>query len=108
VSDSEPLIRNISDTARWAAMYRARESDRPDAVFHDRLARQLAGSRGQEIANAMPFSERQTWAWIARTYLFDEFISKQVAQVPKRDRCSLSLMDGNRSKCERCGRRPRT
>ena len=61
-------------------MYRARESDRPDAVFHDRFARKLAGSRGQEIAEAMPFSERQTWAWIARTYLFDQFISKQVAQ----------------------------
>ena len=58
----------------------SRESDRPDAVFHDRLARKLAGSRGQEIASAMPFSERQTWAWIARTYPFDEFISKQVAQ----------------------------
>ena len=61
-------------------MYRARESERPDAVFHDRFARRLADSRGQEIADAMPFSQRQTWAWVARTYLFDQFISKQVAQ----------------------------
>jgi len=61
-------------------MYRARESDRPDAVFQDRLARRLAGCRGQEIDDAMPFSQRQAWAWVARTYLFDQFISKQVAQ----------------------------
>ena len=33
MSDSEPLIRNISDTARWAAMYRAAESDRPALFF---------------------------------------------------------------------------
>jgi methyltransferase (TIGR00027 family) len=80
MSSSGPLIRGISDTARWAAMYRARESTRPDAVFRDPLARQLAGSRGHEIATAMPFSERATWAWVARTYLFDEFIAQQVAQ----------------------------
>ena len=76
VNDSEPLLRNISDTARCAAMYRARETDRPDAVFRDPFARRLAGSRGQEIADSMPFSERQSWAWVARTYLFDEFIGQ--------------------------------
>jgi methyltransferase (TIGR00027 family) len=74
------LIRNISDTARWAAMYRARESERPDAVFRDPFAKRLAGSRGQEIATVMPFSERQTWAWIARTFLFDQFITQQIEQ----------------------------
>ena len=48
------------------------QSDRPDAVFHDRFARKLAGSRGQEIADAMPYSERQAWAWVARTYVIDQ------------------------------------
>jgi methyltransferase (TIGR00027 family) len=80
VNDPEPLIRNISDTARWAAVYRASESDRPDAVFHDPFARRLAGSRGQSIALAMPYSQRQAWAFVARTYQFDQFITKQVAQ----------------------------
>ena len=80
MSAPEPLIRNISDTARWAALYRARESDRPDAVFRDPFARRLAGARGQEIAEAMPYSERQAWAWVARTYVFDRFVSKLVAQ----------------------------
>lgn len=32
---SGPLIRNVSDTALWVAVYRARETDRPDAVFRD-------------------------------------------------------------------------
>ena len=27
----------------------------------------------------MPYSERQAWAWVARTYAFDQFITKQVA-----------------------------
>jgi O-methyltransferase involved in polyketide biosynthesis len=39
-------IENVSDTARWVAMYRALESDRPDAHFHDPYARLLAGERG--------------------------------------------------------------
>ena len=80
MSSAEPLIRTISDTALWAAMYRASENDRPDAVFRDPFAKRLAGSRGQEIATSMPFSERQTWAWIARTYLVDQFITEQLAQ----------------------------
>ena len=77
---TEPLIRNISDTALWAAAYRARETDRPDAVFRDPFARRLAGTRGEQILESMPASKRQAWAWVARTYLFDQFITEQVAQ----------------------------
>jgi methyltransferase (TIGR00027 family) len=73
-------IENISDTARWAAFYRANETDRPDAVFRDRLARRLAGQRGEEIAATMPFFESHAWTWVTRTYLFDQFITEQVAQ----------------------------
>lgn len=73
------MIRDISDTARWAAIYRARETERPDAVFRDPLARRLAGQRGDEIAASMPFSEKATWSWVTRTYLFDQFIQEQVA-----------------------------
>jgi methyltransferase (TIGR00027 family) len=80
VSNPEPLIRNISDTARWAAVYRADESDRKDAVFRDRFARRLAGPRGEQIAEAMPAANNPTWPWVTRTYLFDRFIGEQVAQ----------------------------
>jgi len=80
VSQTEPPIRSISDTARWAALYRALESERPDAIFRDPLARRLAGTRGAQIADSMTFGKNPTWPWVTRTYLFDQFISEQVAR----------------------------
>lgn len=70
----DPLIRDISDTARWVAVYRARESDRSDATCRDPFARALAGERGEQIAAALPFLEESSWAWTARTYLVDKYI----------------------------------
>ena len=75
----EPLVQNISDTARWVAIFRAEESERPDAVFHDPFARSLAGKKGEEIANAIGFARQNSWTFIARTYLLDEFINQYVA-----------------------------
>src|SRR6266487_4102119 len=75
----EPLIRDISDTARWVAVYRARESERSDAVFRDPYARALAGERGEQIANALPIAQENAWAWTTRTYLFDRHVSQQIA-----------------------------
>jgi methyltransferase (TIGR00027 family) len=69
------LIRNISDTALLAAVYRARETERPDALFRDPFARRLAGDRGQQIAKSLVFSEKNSWSWFTRTYLFDQFIA---------------------------------
>lgn len=80
MSAPESLVRNISDTALLAAIYRARETERPDALFRDPLAGELAGVRGDRIAKSMPFSERATWAWVTRTYLYDTFIREQVAR----------------------------
>jgi methyltransferase (TIGR00027 family) len=74
----EPLIRDISDTARWMAVYRARENERQDAVFKDPFARALAGERGERIAAALKFTEENAWSFIARTYLFDRFVSRLV------------------------------
>src|SRR5579864_3044833 len=80
VAQAEPLIRNISDTALLAAVYRARESERPDALFRDPFARRLAGKHGDQIADSIAFSNRNAWAWVARTYLFDQFIAEQCRQ----------------------------
>ncbi|HME57945.1 MAG TPA: SAM-dependent methyltransferase [Terracidiphilus sp.] len=77
MTQAEPLIRNISDTALLAAVYRARETERQDALFRDPLASRLAGTRGDQIAESMPFSDRNTWAWVVRTYLYDQFIAEQ-------------------------------
>jgi methyltransferase (TIGR00027 family) len=77
---SDAPLRNISDTARWVAVYRAIESDRPDAWFHDPLAARLAGERGPEIAKIMDFAHRNAWSFVARTVLFDRFITSGIAQ----------------------------
>lgn len=79
MSAAPPLIRNVSDTARWVAFYRARETERPDALFRDPHARKLAGPRGEEIARAMSWSRHDLWPWTTRTLLIDRFIGQEVA-----------------------------
>ena len=76
----EPVIRDISDTARWVAVFRAEESERPDAVFHDPYARRLAGDRGKQIAEAIEFSREHSWSFVARTHLFDAAVNRHVAE----------------------------
>ena len=78
MNEHESQIRNISDTARWVAFYRARETDRTDAVFRDPFARRLAGERGEQITASMAFAEKNSWPFVARTWLIDHVISNQV------------------------------
>jgi hypothetical protein len=80
---SSPTVRHISDTARWAAVYRARETERKNPLFRDPFARRLAGERGEQIANATPFHEKHSWSWVTRTYLFDSIIREQAGQAPR-------------------------
>jgi methyltransferase (TIGR00027 family) len=72
-------IDNISDTARWVAMYRAMESERPDALFHDPFAKRLAGEKGDEIVRTMKDGRAMAWAMIVRTQVFDEIIMAEIA-----------------------------
>jgi len=51
----------VSDTARWVAIYRAVETERPDALFRDPWARKLAGPEGEAIVNAMPRGRQTGW-----------------------------------------------
>src|SRR5471032_1521559 len=60
------------------AVYRARESERDDAVFRDPFARALAGERGERIAAALSFGEENAWSFLARTYLFDRYVTRLV------------------------------
>jgi methyltransferase (TIGR00027 family) len=73
-------LRNISDTALWVAWYRALESERADAWFRDPLARRLAGTRGERIAQGMAFANRNAWSYVARTVLIDRFITEKIQQ----------------------------
>lgn len=75
---SETLIRNISDTALWVAVYRAMETDRADAVFRDPFARRLAGTRGAQIMESVKPSQQHAWSFTARTYLIDTFVQQEV------------------------------
>jgi methyltransferase (TIGR00027 family) len=77
---TQSVVRNISDTARWAAVFRARETERPDAMFRDPYAERLAGKLGVDIANTLPEGNKHAWAWVARTYLFDQFITQELQQ----------------------------
>jgi len=67
-------IENISDTARWVAVYRAMETARPDAIFRDPFADRLAGQRGREILATMHQGRAYAWPMIVRTAVFDEII----------------------------------
>lgn len=71
-------IRNVSDTALWVALYRAMESERPDALFHDPFARRLAGERGAQIFAAIPKRHHYPWAYAMRTWLLDRYIRQEV------------------------------
>jgi methyltransferase (TIGR00027 family) len=76
---TEPLIRNISDTALWVAIYRAWEAERPDPVFRDPYARRLAGTRGEEIMAKIKAAHRHAWSYTARTYNIDSFVKGEIA-----------------------------
>ncbi|HEX2451813.1 MAG TPA: class I SAM-dependent methyltransferase [Gemmatimonadales bacterium] len=68
----------MSDTARWVAIYRAMESERPDALFRDPYARRLAGERGAQIVESMPKGKAWAWPMIVRTAVMDELILRAV------------------------------
>ena len=72
-------IDHVSDTALWVAMFRAIESERPDALFHDPFARELAGERGEEIVRRMPYPELMKWVMSIRTVALDRLIQSAIA-----------------------------
>ena len=75
-----PPVENISDTARWVAIYRAMETERPDAHFRDPFARELAGEQGARIMREMPGGRSTAWAFVVRTCVFDELILRVVRE----------------------------
>ncbi|MET8779241.1 SAM-dependent methyltransferase [Nocardia sp. NPDC004654] len=77
-----PSIRDVSETARWVAIYRAMESARPDALFDDPLAATLAGSAGESLAssNILPPGARNHWPTVVRTKLVDDIVVESLAR----------------------------
>ncbi|MGZ3651986.1 MAG: class I SAM-dependent methyltransferase [Bdellovibrionota bacterium] len=76
----QPQIDHVSDTALWVATYRAEETLRPDALFHDPLAGRLAGEKGRQISRTVNKSKYVRWSVIIRTCIIDRFVTEQVAQ----------------------------
>lgn len=71
-------IDHVSDTARWVAVYRARETARPDALFRDPWAARLAGERGEAITREMHRGADAGWAIAVRTAVIDEEVMAAV------------------------------
>jgi methyltransferase (TIGR00027 family) len=72
-------IKNVADTALWVATYRADESKRPDALFHDRQAGMLAGDRGRSIAASIPYPAIMSWMLVIRTVAIDRLVLKAIS-----------------------------
>jgi methyltransferase (TIGR00027 family) len=64
----------VSDTALLLACYRAIESERADAHFHDPHARRLAGSSGRRLIEKLPGGHASGAGCVVRTCLFDEML----------------------------------
>jgi methyltransferase (TIGR00027 family) len=88
--DGNP-IRNVSDTARWVAIYRAMESERSDAWFKDPYARRLGGERGEAIVRALPHGTVDSWPIVVRTVVMDEIVLRCVRDGVA---CVLNLAAG--------------
>jgi methyltransferase (TIGR00027 family) len=71
----------LPETAHWVAFYRALESERPDAIFHDPFARELAGPRGEEIVDLLPNGRAYAWPMIVRTAVMDEIVMRFAAGI---------------------------
>jgi methyltransferase (TIGR00027 family) len=76
----------VSLTALWMAAERARESARPDRLFHDPLAEVLAGSEGKQIMAEMGAGLPDNPAIPIRTRYFDDRLlamvgADQITQV---------------------------
>ena len=72
----DSAITSVADTALWVAAFRARETRRPDAAFHDPLASILAGDRGARIARSIPHAAMVGWAAVVRASAIDKLISE--------------------------------
>lgn len=76
MSSSLPLPRAVTGTALWIAAARARESARPDALFADPWAVDLAGAEGRDrLAASERASGRENPFLPVRTRFFDDLLT---------------------------------
>ena len=73
-------VEHIADTAAWVAYFRARESERADALFKDPFARRLAGALGEALAARLGQADLIERVMAVRTVVFDELITECVTR----------------------------
>lgn len=71
---------SVAATALWMAAARARESDRPDAIFRDPLAEVLAGEDGFAVMRTMEEGLPANPTLAIRTRYFDDQVRNLVAE----------------------------
>jgi len=69
----------IPAPARLLAAHRARESERPNALFRDPYARPLLGAIDAPVARVLSGGDATEWLFAARTRAFDRLIVKAAA-----------------------------
>lgn len=69
---------NISTTAHLVAMYRALETEHPDALIHDPFARRLAGREGALSVEVLGGKQQGTTAMAIRTCAIDEMLKRLI------------------------------
>lgn len=74
-------IQDVSETALMVAIWRARESERPDPLYRDPFAFKLAGERGREIVDQLPRGRAALsyWMMAIRTRVVDDLIREAIA-----------------------------
>ncbi|MGH7281961.1 MAG: class I SAM-dependent methyltransferase [Polyangiaceae bacterium] len=73
------VVQNVPDTAFLVAMYRAKESERKDALFVDPYAALLAGERGASMFPKMTARHRMSaWSIAVRTVIIDDLVDRAV------------------------------
>ncbi len=74
-------IKDVSDTAFMVAIFRALESERPEPLFRDPLARVLAGEHGEKIVQGLPRGAFMGgWTVVIRTVIIDRYIQTAIAE----------------------------
>lgn len=77
---TEIVIRDTFDTALLVAYYRAVESKRPGALFHDPYAQRLAGERGEELMRTYTGAKGEVGAIALRTRIYDDILLQTIEQ----------------------------
>jgi len=62
------------------AYYRAEETERPDALFHDPLARKLAGERGEQVVRALRRGRAMSAPMVTRTAVIDQLLQRAIGE----------------------------